>query len=71
MMTIMQNGISIMTSPDSSLQVIFNNLSGRNFGGKEYKNYINMMMREFPTLEKGKIQLCENGKVVNRAEIKI
>lgn len=68
---IKQNGQVMMTSPENtSCNIIFNNLTGINIQGEEYKNYLAMMFHDFPRLAYGEIELWENGKLIDKGTIK-
>ena len=67
---IRQNGVTIMPSPENaSCNMIFCNLTGKNFGGKEYELYVKMMLSEFPNLTYGEIELWEDGKLKDKGNI--
>ena len=55
MAKIYNNGEELISGDDTSIELIFNNLSGENFKGKEYKEYLLMMKKsvgfEFGTLK--------------------
>ena len=68
---IIQNGQVMMTSPENtSCNIIFNNLTGINIQGDEYKKYRAMMFHDFPRLTYGEIELWENGKLIDKGTIK-
>lgn len=69
--SIKQNGVTIMTSPENATcNMIFRHLTGLNFGGEEYKQYVKMMLREFPKLTYGEIELWEDGECKCKGNIK-
>lgn len=69
---IKQNGQVMMTSPENtSCSIIFNNLTGINIQGKEYKSYLSMMFHDFPKLTHGEIELWEDGQLKHTGTITI
>ena len=52
------------------IPIVFNNLTGKNFGGQEYKNYLKMMFHDFPKLSYGEIELWEDGKMTTKGDVK-
>lgn len=62
-----------MTAPgedNPTCTMIFNNLTGINFHGKAYKQYLQMMFHDFPKLTYGEIELWENGELKCKGNIK-
>lgn len=67
---IRQNGKVILQSNDGiSIPVIFNNLIGRNFSGKEYSNYIRYIAVGSMGFSPGHIERCRDGEVINKGTI--
>lgn len=67
---IRQNGKVILSSEDGiSIPMIFKNLCGKNFSGKEYRDYINHIALVEMGFERGVIShyrdgiLCKNGTI--------
>lgn len=60
---ITQNGKSVLSS-NSSLMVIWKNLTGKNIQGKKYREYVEWALRN--GFEKGEIQYTEKGIVKNK-----
>lgn len=74
MFKIVQNQTCILSAPgkdNPSCHIIFNNLTGKNFQGEEYRNYLKMMFHDFPQLSEGKIELYEGETLLETGEIKI
>lgn len=68
---IKQNDITILHSEDScSIPVIFNNLTGKNFKGQEYQNYIRYVAIPCMGFAYGKIEYYSDGILVATGEIK-
>ena len=68
---IKQNGITILHSEDGcSIPVIFNNLTAKNFTGKEYKDYITCVAIPDMGFTYGKIEYYSDGNLVTTGEIK-
>jgi len=66
---IKQNGKVLLSSDDGvSVPMIFNNLSGRNFSGNEYRNYLATVSCEFG-VSAGRIELYRDGTAVETATI--
>lgn len=66
---IKQNGKVLLSSDDGvSVPMIFNNLSGRNFSGNEYRNYLATVNRELG-VSAGRIELYRDGTAVETATI--
>lgn len=66
---IRQNGKIILYGDEVSIKVIFNNLIGQNFQGKEYKNYIKYVALK-QGFEKGEIKLYINNQFINKGTIR-
>lgn len=73
---IRQNGIVILYSKDSynkddsSIQIIFNNLTGKNFSeNQEYQSYIKHVAITSLGFTYGKIELIKDGKVMKTGQI--
>lgn len=73
---IKQNGQVVMTAPGEgnlSCAIIFRHLTGETFGRedqRQYKNYLAMMFHDFPKLTYGEIELWEDGKLIDKGNIK-
>lgn len=62
---IRQNGITVLSSTDGfSMPMFFNNLCGKNFSGKEYRDYIRNIALGEMGFKPGEISLYRNGKQV-------
>ncbi|WP_455643757.1 DUF7688 family protein [Parabacteroides sp.] len=69
---IKQNGKVILSSSDTvSIPVIFNNLIGKNFKNKEYKDYIEYVAYRSMGFAEGKIQLFRDGEQIEEGIITI
>ena len=75
---IRQNGKTVLYSEDGrSIPMFFNNLTGKNFSGKEYEDYIRCValadMGFSPGViegfSPGVIELCRNGKTIKQGVI--
>lgn len=70
---IIQNGQTVMTAPgegNPTCAIIFNNLTGVNIQDKrEQQAYLAIMFRNFP-LTYGEIELWEDGKLIDKGNIK-
>ena len=70
METIRQNGKIILHSNDGiSIKMIFNNLTGKNFQGLEFANYIRHIAIGSMGFTPGIIELCRDGEVINTGTI--
>lgn len=66
---IRQNGKVLLSSNDGvSIPMIFNNLSGRNFSGSKYKDYLATVSKEFG-VSAGMIELYRDGVLTETATI--
>ena len=60
-----------MTSPENvTCNIIFGNLTGLNFGGEEYRQYVKMMLGEFSALNYGEIELWEDDVCKCKGKVK-
>ena len=67
---IRQNGKIILHSDDgTSIRMIFKNLTGRNFQGQEYADYIRHIAIGDMGFSPGIIEHCRNGEVIGKGEI--
>lgn len=67
---IRQDGETVLSSSDGvSIPMIFRNLSGRNFSGKEYRNYLRHVAYDDMGFVPGTITLWRGGRLV--AETKL
>ncbi len=72
---IKQNGKVILSAPGDGNPmgaIIFNNLTGVNFGREEqsqYKAYLRGMFHDFPELTYGEIELWEDGELKEKGNI--
>lgn len=65
---IAQNGKVILGSNDGiSIRIIFNNLNGKNFSSKEYKEYLKYIAYEEMGFIPGEIQLYRHNVIVTTA----
>ena len=70
METIRQNGKIILHSNDGiSIKMIFNNLTGKNFQGLEFANYIRHIAIGSMGFTPGSIEHCRNGEVIDTGTI--
>lgn len=68
---IRQHGKTVLSSDDGvSIPVIFRNLSGRNFSGKEYRDYLKNIAYADMGFVPGTITLWHDGLPVAEAELK-
>ncbi len=67
---IKQNNQSILQGDEVSISVIFNNLIGKNFQGKEYARYINNIALKEMGFEYGTIELFKDNILVKVGAIK-
>lgn len=71
---IIQNGQTVMNAPgegNPTCAIIFNNLTGVNIQDKrELQVYLSMMFHDFPVLTYGEIELWEDGKLIDKGNIK-
>ncbi len=66
---IKQNGKVLLSSGDGvSIPMIFNNLSGRNFSGSRYRDYLVTVNQEFG-VSAGTIEHYQDGVLVETATI--
>jgi len=70
------NGKRFAHSPDDSVKVIFNNLSGKNYDinkstykEDEHQKYLKMMELDFNQVFKGKLEYYENGDLISTTEL--
>lgn len=67
---IRQDGETVLSSSDGvSIPMIFRNLSGRNFSGKEYRNYLRHVAYDDMGFVPGTITLWHGGRLVDKAEL--
>lgn len=70
MEAIKQDGKVILHSEDKiSIKMIFNNLTGKNFKGKEYAGYIRHVAIGDMGFTPGGIEHCRNGEVIDTGTI--
>lgn len=70
MEAIRQNGKIILHSNDGiSIKMIFKNLTGKNFQGREYADYIRHIAIGSMGFTPGSIELCRNGDVTDTGTI--
>ena len=70
METIRQNGKIILHGNDGiSIKMIFRNLTGKNFQGKEYADYIRYIAISSTGFTPGIIEHCRNGCVLDTGTI--
>ena len=70
METIKQNGKIILQSNDGiSIKMIFRNLTGKNFQGKEYADYIRHIAINSMGFTSGSIEHCRDGGVIDTGTI--
>ncbi len=67
---IRQDGETVLSSSDGiSIPMIFRNLSGKNFSGKEYRNYLRHVAYEDMGGVPGTITLWHGGRLVAEAKL--
>ena len=67
---IRQNGKIILYSDDgTSIRMIFKNLTGRNFQGQEYAEYIRHIAIGEMGFSPGIIEHCRDGEVIGKGKI--
>ena len=67
---IRQDGETVLSSSDGiSIPMIFRNLSGRNFSGKEYRNYLRHVAYDDMGFVPGTITLWRGGRLVAETEL--
>jgi hypothetical protein len=70
METIRQNGEIILHSDDGTgMKMIFRNLTGRNFQGQEYVEYIRHIAIGDMGFSPGIIEYCRNGEIIDMGTI--
>ena len=68
---IRQNGKTVLHSAEgSSIPMFFTNLTGKNFSGKEYEDYIRCVALADMGFTPGVIGLCRNGKSIKQGVIR-
>jgi len=67
---IRQDGETVLSSSDGiSIPMIFRNLSGRNFSGKEYRDYLEHIAYDDMGFVPGIITLWRGGRLVAEAKL--
>lgn len=67
---IRQDGETVLSSSDGvSISMIFRNLSGRNFSGKEYRNYLKHVAYDDMGFVPGTITLWHGDRLVAETEL--
>lgn len=67
---IRQDGETVLSSSDGiSIPMIFRNLSGKNFSGKEYRNYLRHVAYDDMGFVPGTITLWHGGRLVAEAKL--
>ncbi len=67
---IRQDGKTVLSSSDGiSIPMVFRNLSGRNFSGKEYRNYLRHVAYDDMGFVSGTITLWHGGRLVAEAKL--
>ena len=70
METIRQNGKIILHSDDGTgMKMIFRNLTGKNFQGQEYVEYIRHIAIGDMGFSPGSIENCRDGEVIGKGTI--
>jgi len=70
MESIRQNGKTILYSDDKmSIKMIFGNLTGRNFQGQKYVEYIRHIAIGSMGFSPGTIELCRDEEVIGKGKI--
>ena len=67
---IRQNGKTVLYSEDGrSIPMFFNNLTGKNFSGKEYEDYIRHIALREMGFHPGSIEFYRDGKFIRQGII--
>lgn len=67
---IRQDGETVLSSSDGiSIPMIFRNLSGKNFSGKEYRNYLKYVAYDDMGFVPGTITLWHGGQLVTETKL--
>ena len=67
---IRQDGKTVLSSSDGiSIPMVCRNLSGRNFSGKEYRNYLRHVAYDDMGFVSGTITLWHGGRLVAETEL--
>lgn len=66
-MEITNNGKQFLTGDETSIKMVFNNLTGRNIYGVLYHMYMNFAKSE--GLQAGEICLVNNGTIIETAKV--
>lgn len=67
---IRQNGKTVLYSENGrSIPMFFNNLTGKNFSGKEYEDYIRYIALQEMGFQPGSIELYRDGKPIRQGII--
>lgn len=67
---IRQDGKTVLYSRNgASIPMFFNNLTGKNFSGKEYKDYIRYIALKEMGFHPGGIELYRDGKLIRQGII--
>lgn len=67
---IKQDGKTVLSSSDGiSIPMIFRNISGKNFSGKEYRNYLKHVAYDDMGFVPGTITLWRGGRLVAEARL--
>ena len=59
----------LSSDAEHAIPMIFNNLSGKNFSGEEYRNYIRYVALGEMGFKPGRIELYRNGKLLKHGDI--
>lgn len=68
----LENGVAVMDEirqDGISIPMVFRNLSGRNFSGKEYRNYLRHVAYDDMGFVPGTITLWHGGRLVAEAKL--
>lgn len=69
---IRQNGKTVLYSEDGiSIPMLFNNLSGKNFSGKDYEDYIRNIVSGNIGIHSGNIELYKDGRIISQGIIPV
>lgn len=69
---IRQNGKTVLSGEDGfSIPMFFNNLCGKNFSGKKYRDYIKYIAFGEMGFKPGEIMLYRNGTLVRTGKINV
>jgi hypothetical protein len=57
-LALVQDDVELLTGDESSIKMVFNNITGRNFSGDEYKNYLAWVINQLQFPQLAPAQIC-------------